>query len=93
MISQLINSRGNPAMNQFVINSNNKTVFQSYESIICVKDQGKTFLNSEKYQYSKTTSKHLNIFLGIDSKTLKNNVKTGLYSVISESEIEKLAKG
>ena len=79
--------------NQFEINLGNKRIFQSYKSIIAVIENGKVFLNDSKYNYSKTTSKHRNMFLNVTSKELKNNIKTGEYTLLSESEIENLVKG
>lgn len=54
--------------NQFVIfskdNDNDFITFQSYESIICIIDyKNKTIQFWIDYDYSKTTWKHLNLFL------------------------------
>lgn len=50
--------------NQFVIDCDWKTIFQSYESIICIIDyMNKTITFWIDYDYSKTTSKHLKLFL------------------------------
>ena len=61
-VEQLINSNGNPNANQFVIYDNGKTIFQSYNSIVCeIKDGVVTF--GSDWDYSRTTMKHLNTFL------------------------------
>lgn len=50
--------------NQFVIDWENKTIFQSYDSTIAIIDySSKTITFWIDYDYSKTTSKHLKLFL------------------------------
>ena len=61
-IRNLINRNGNPAANQFVIEDNNDVYFQSYQSIVAKISSGKLYL-SYYWDYSKTTLKHLRIFL------------------------------
>ena len=64
-VKQLINSNGNATANQFVIEDGNKTIFQSYNSIICAYDWDEQKLTFGcDWDYSKTTMKHLNTFLG-----------------------------
>lgn len=70
----------NGVKNQFVINHENGDVFfQSHESMIAKKSNGKIYLDPDFYNYSKTTSRHLAKFLGIDSATLKKGIKNGEY--------------
>lgn len=63
-ITNLVNDNGSHAVNQFLVETTEKTYFQSYETIIAVKDNnnGKITL-SQDWCYSKTTSKHLYIWL------------------------------
>lgn len=62
-VEQMINDRGNGAMNQFVIYADEKIIFQSYNSIIAVVDKmNKTIELGEDWDYSVTTGKHRNIF-------------------------------
>lgn len=62
-VEQMINDRGNGAMNQFVIYADDKIIFQSYNSIIAVIDKmNKTIELGEDWDYSVTTGKHRNIF-------------------------------
>jgi hypothetical protein len=50
--------------NQFVIDWDGKTIFQSYDSTIAIIDYAsKTITFWIDYDYSKTTSKHLKLFL------------------------------
>ena len=62
-VEQMINDNYNPAANQFVISGDNKKIFQSYDSIIAVVDySNKTIELGADWNYSRTTSKHRNIF-------------------------------
>lgn len=62
-VEQMINDRGNGAVNQFVIYADNKIIFQSYDSIIATVDKTeKTVTLGMDWDYSKTTGKHRNIF-------------------------------
>ena len=62
-VEQMINDRGNGAMNQFVIYVGNTIAFQSYDSIVAIVDRDeKTVTLFPAWNYSKTTSKHRNIF-------------------------------
>ena len=94
-ISQLINEKGNPAANQFVINGNAGVYFQSYDSVIAQKnyDNGKIYL-SPSWDYSKTTLKHLYIFLrdftryGVYSKKdVENYIKKGDFVEVKNIEL------
>jgi len=80
-ISNLINSNGNAAPNQFIINDtkNNTLSFQSYDTTICsiqsCSDGDFIFLDRNALNYSKTTSKHLFLFLGLDRKQIEFKIK------------------
>lgn len=64
-VEQMINDRGNGAMNQFVIRDydHNTVMFQSYDSLIAVVNftNRKVHIGSD-WDYSVTTGKHRNIF-------------------------------
>lgn len=88
-ISNLINSKGDAVKNQFIIQSEDGIIFQSYQSKI-IKVKGNYIYVYKNYNYSRTTAKHRNKFLsdllGIDinskmvEKMLENG-KIGKYSV------------
>lgn len=67
--------------NQFLIKDDNKTIFQSYNSIIAVNEAGKITLDSDKWDYSKTTGKYRNLFLGEDKKITEKKIKSGEYKL------------
>ena len=60
-----------------------KTVFQSYESVIIeVLTMGwdtRTSLDRDKWDYSTTTGKYRNIFLGETKKETEKKIKSGEY--------------
>jgi len=67
------------ANNQFIILENNRTIFQSYDSIIAVIENGNTTLDVNKWDYSKTTGKYRNIFLNETKKKTDLKIKNGIY--------------
>lgn len=74
LVTQLANK------NQFVINMDNgDLIFQSYKSIIVKKSDNKVYLDSYYWNYSKTTSKHRNQFLGETTKEIEKKIKSGEY--------------
>jgi hypothetical protein len=83
--AQLINDKGNTAANQFVLYNGNTTMFQSYSTIIARSDNGSVTLDSNALDYSRTTSKHLYIFLrqcgwGVHNKAeVQDKIKTGIF--------------
>ena len=84
MITQLINSNGNPAVNQLVITSKVNTKFQSYNTIIAsVNNKTEVVTLDPKWCCSSTTLKHLKVFLSTgDSKaTILKDIENKVYKV------------
>lgn len=71
------NSTGREVANQFIIEHEGKVYFQSYQTIIAVKQAGKITIDTNAENYSKTTSKYLYQFLNTDRKSLLQDVKAG----------------
>jgi predicted TIM-barrel fold metal-dependent hydrolase len=71
---------GKPVANQFKITlQNGIEIFQSYESIICIKANNETYLDYNRWNYSNTTSRYRKEFLGEDTKTTKQKIEQGKY--------------
>ncbi len=80
---------GNDVANQFRIYTGEGVIFQSYETTICIKAHGSTYLNNamikingdtkEAWKSSRTTSKWLRIFLNEDKETIDSKIKAGEY--------------
>lgn len=86
-VTQMNSTRtGRPVANQFIINTNKNVYFQSYDSIIAKKQRGflgKTTLDKNFWDYSRTTLKYLKSFLGTDKskKEIERDIKQGVYKL------------
>ena len=94
-ISQFKNERGLPVKNQFIIteegrgangNFNKRVTFQSYDSVICTitewDDIRRVELDSDNWDYSKTTGKYRNQFLGESKAETEKKIKSGTYQLV-----------
>jgi len=72
----------NPVPNQYDITiAGEARYFQSYSTMIaCISNDGKTYLDPQ-WNYSVTTSKYRNQFLGEDTKTTKKKIASGEYII------------
>lgn len=70
---------GRPVPNQVVVSEDDGTrTFQSYGSSICKVDaNGHITLDNRYWDYSVTTRKYRNIFLGLPADTLKLGIMSG----------------
>ena len=82
-VVNLESNKGNKIANQFEICAENGRYFQSYNSVIAFipYGDGKIKLDSEYWDYSKTTGKYRNIFLGEDKKTTEKKIASGEYEL------------
>jgi hypothetical protein len=84
-VKNITSESGNKIANQFIIKDDFNTVyFQSYNSMIAKKtwnDKGekRVFLDTEFWNYSRTTSKYRNIFLNETKKETEKKIKDGTY--------------
>lgn len=69
--------------NQFIIHTPNAIIFQSYRSIIAIILNGELYIDNYYINYSKTTSKHLYLFIRDYTKYDVYNLKD-LYKLIKE---------
>jgi len=77
---------GRAVPNQLSIYDAEKNVgyFQSYKSIIIKKDYndgGKVYLDSDTWDYSTTTGRYRNQWLGENTKIIKSKIKSGEYTL------------
>ncbi|MBA7532439.1 hypothetical protein ES705_24665 [subsurface metagenome] len=82
-ISNMTSSRGNDVPNQFEIQTDKGILFQSYNSIIAFKSNGKIYLDSYYWDYSKTTGKYRNDFLGETKHETEEKIKSGQYKLVN----------
>ena len=67
---------GNPVANQFEIYTPEGKYFQSYRSIIAFVDKfGQISLDEYYHDYSRTTSKYLTQFLGMNTQERRKAIK------------------
>lgn len=80
-VSNMISSNGNEVANQFRINTSEGQYFQSYNSIIALRPicGGKIQLDIGTWDYSVTTGKYRNIFLGETKRETEVKIKSGEY--------------
>lgn len=86
-VSNFESPNGNNVANQFLIESPEKTIFQSYDKIIAVKEWDKEnfcekiTLDEKYWNYSKTTSKYRSDFLGESTKETRSKINQGIYKL------------
>ena len=86
-VQNMTSSNGNAVPNQFVIitveeDGGTITYFQSYTTIIAKREyfsDGKTCLDRNKWDYSVTTGKYRNQFLGETKKETQKKIDSGEY--------------
>lgn len=78
----MTSSNGNSIPSQFIIRDKNGRYFQSYQSIIAFIDyEGNVSLDAKTWDYSRTTGKYRNIFLGETKKETEAKIKSGKYKI------------
>jgi len=79
-VENMTNERGKAIPNQFIIDTDEgERFFQSYDSIIIKVSRGKIYLDKNKWDYSKTTGKYRNQFLGETKKETEKKIKSEEY--------------
>ena len=69
-IENMTSSKGNTIPNQFIIKTEIGTYFQSYKTVIAFVGSDSTILDENALNYSRTTSKYLYQFLGMNKKEI-----------------------
>ena len=72
---------GRQIPNQFlIVDANHNHYFQSYNSIIaCRTNEGKIYLDKDRWDYSVTTGKYRNMFLNENKAQTQYNINKGNY--------------
>tara|TARA_Y100000401_G_scaffold78995_1_gene64553 strand:- start:985 stop:1260 length:276 start_codon:yes stop_codon:yes gene_type:complete len=80
-VQNMTSNNGNKIANQFIIYDGDKTYFQSYNSIIVMKDNlnNKIYLDSTFWNYSNTTAKYRNKFLNEKINNTRKKLREGVY--------------
>ena len=81
-VRNMKSAQGNAIPNQFIIITSEGEYFQSYNSIIAFRNiEGFVFLDTNYWDYSSTTGKYRNQFLGERKKETERKIKNKLYSL------------
>lgn len=81
-VRQMTTKGGNPAPNQFLLYTSDGMYFQSYNSTIAFRDHnGKIQLDENTWDYSRTTGKYRNEFLGEYKDLTKDKILSGEYQL------------
>ncbi|NCU40125.1 hypothetical protein EOL73_00010 [Candidatus Saccharibacteria bacterium] len=75
----MVNTNGNAIPNQFIIKHGKAEYFQSYNSVIAKRENGKVFLDYKYWDYSRTTGKYRNLFLNETKKETQAKIDNGEY--------------
>ena len=79
-VKNLTSSNGNKIANQFELWTDEARIFQSYDStIVKIMDNGTVYLDEYYWDYSVTTGKYRNQFLGEGIAETRKKIKTGKY--------------
>lgn len=82
-VQNMTSNKGNKIANQFIVFTPNATYFQSYDSVIVKTtfEDGErvVYLDETYWDYSKTTSKYRNQFLGETTQETKKAIAEGKY--------------
>jgi hypothetical protein len=88
-VRNMKSSRGNNVPNQFLIDKDtgkySSTTFQSYQTLIARKiwTTGKTILDKNSWDYSVTTGRYRNQFLGEGIAETKKKINSGEYRLVN----------
>jgi hypothetical protein len=82
-VKQMTSNRsGGPVANQFIIYTSEGEYFQSYDSVIAFKDnEGNVTLDDYTWDYSRTTGKYRNEFLGEYIADTRDKIESGKYKL------------
>jgi len=79
-VANMKSAKGNDIPNQFMIYADGGCYFKSYNSIIAFRDlNGNVTLDAADWDYSNTTGKYRNQFLGETKKETEAKIADGTY--------------
>lgn len=82
-VANMRTSKGNQVVNQFIIYDDaGGEWFQSYDKVIALKRDERVYLDTEYWNYSKTTSKYRNVFLGENTEETRKKIDAGKYRLV-----------
>lgn len=85
-VMNMLSAKGNKIANQFMIEDGDKEYFQSYASVIVLVENGKTTLDEQYWDYSVTTGKYRNMYLGENKKETEAKIESGEYTLANSNK-------
>ena len=84
-VKNITSRNGNKIANQFIVTDGEFEYFQSYNSVIAQRhiSSGVVKLDVHYWDYSTTTGKYRNQFLGMDKKQTEKEIKAGRIVLIN----------
>jgi len=82
-VRQMTGRTGQPVKNQFIIETDQATYFQSYQTVIAkrCKQTGQVTLDRSMWDYSVTTGKYRNKFVGSNTDETRRQIKSGVIAL------------
>jgi len=85
-VQNMESSRGNDVPNQFIIETKDAIIFQSFSTVIAVKvikdGNVQIYLDENDWDYSPTTGKYRNIFLDEKIDGTRKKIASGIYKLM-----------
>ena len=83
-VENMTSNSGREVPNQFIIFTPEGQYFQSYTTIIAYRNikTGKIYLDKTRWDYSVTTGKYRNQFIGENIAETRKKIKSGEYKLI-----------
>lgn len=82
-VQNMTGNAGIPVKNQFVISDGDSTIFQSYQTTIVKIENGQVYLDENSWDYSATTGRYRNLFLGEKKAETLKKIQSGEYKLIN----------
>lgn len=77
---------------QLMLDDKNISICVSYGTVVAFKYDGRDYIVDKYQHYSRTTSKHLNKFFGMDSKEREKAINSGKIKVIPDSNLKHILR-
>lgn len=73
---------GRHAYGQYIIRINGTEIFQSYDTVIAKMHKARIYLDKTYWNYSNTTARYRNKYLGEDIRTTRKKIINGTYKLV-----------
>lgn len=83
-VTRMTGRTGRPVKNQYVIDTNRGSIFQSYATLVAFREHVTHHVTLDRcyWDYSRTTLKYMNKFLGESTQTIRDKIRSGAYTVV-----------